>query len=821
MEQVWSDLRYAVRRLGRSPVFTAVAMLSLALGTGANVAIFSLANAVMLKVLPVREPQRLVRVMPGDERRGGFLTNPIWEQIRDRDDLLGGAFAWSNRRLTLESGGEIEDVRGLLASGSFFDVLGTRAILGRTLRPQDDRRGGGADGPAAVISYRYWQVRHAGSPEVLGRSIRLEGHEFTIVGVTPPGFFGVDVGLAFDVAVPLAADALLSGNETSLDRRDVWWLRIMGRLEPGQAPAQALAALRASQPAIREATMPPDLSPDDQRAYLHQPFDLVEAPAGTSSLRLRHRTTLLVLMGIVGIVLLTACANLANLLLARASARRHELAVRLAVGATRGRLVRQLLAESLVLALAGSALGLVFARGASALVVHELSSRTNRVWLDLSLDWRVLAFTAALGLVTALLFGAAPALRSAQGGTGILAHGSAGVGAGGRRYPLEKLFAIVQVALCLVLLFGAGLFVRSFAALLTVDTGFDRRNVLVVSLDLRRTGAGPARRAVLFDEALASVRAVPGVESAALTLFAPISGAWSQGPVEVPGLDAAPPQERQAYFNAVSEDYFRALGVPFLAGRDFARGDTLGSPRVAIVNQAFVRRFFGGSNPVGRALAAEGIGTVPIVGFVADTKYRNLREPAPPTVFLPERQRGAPEPWLHLVIRGRTDLAALSRSVSPAIARVDDRIELDARPLDRDVDDSLIQERLVAALSGFFGALALLVASLGLFGLVSLAVTRRQREIGVRLALGALPRTVLRMVLRDVWVVTGIGVLAGSLGSLGAARVASSLVFGIEPTDAATLALAVSILGATATLAGYLPARRAARLDPTALLREP
>ena len=818
MEQAWSDLRYAVRRLRQTPVFTGVAAVSLALGTGANVAIFSLANALLLKVLPVPEPHRLVRVLPGSELHGGFLTNAVWEQIRDRPDLFDGTFSWSNRRFTVESDGEIDDVPGILASGAFFDVLGTGAILGRTFTPRDDRRGAGADGPVAVIGYGYWQSRYGASPEVLGRSIRLDGYEFTIVGVTPPGFSGVDVGQSFDVAVPLAADALLSGQETSLER-NVWWLKVMGRRKRGQPPEQTLAALRASQPAIREATMPAGLAPDDRGRYLGRPFDLVAAPTGTSYLRLRHRTTLLMLMGIVALVLLMACANLANLLLARASARRHEIEVRMAIGATRARLVRQLLTESLVLSLVGTALGLVFARWASTLVAHELSSRTSRVSLDLSLDWRVLAFTTAIGLVTALLFGAAPALRSTRGETGLTAQGNVRVPPGARRYTLEKLLAAMQVALSLVLLFGAGLFLRSFAALLTVDTGFDRRSVLVVSLDLRRTEAGPGRRAVLFQQVLDSVRAAPGVESAAFTLFAPLSGAWASGPVEVRDTDASPPHDRQAYFNAISEDYFRTLGVPILAGRDFTGGDALGASRVAIVNEAFARKFFGVSNPVGRSYEQEGVGTTQIVGFVADTKYRNLREPPPPTAFRPERQRTAPEPWLHLVIRGQ-DPGFLTRSVGSAVTRVNERIKLDPRPLDRDAGDSLIQERLVATLSGFFGALALLVASIGLYGLVSLAVTRRQREIGVRLALGALPRAVVGMILRDMWTVTALGLLAGSLASLVAARFASSLVFGLEPTGVATLTLAISTLVVSATLAGYLPARRAARLDPMTALRD-
>jgi putative ABC transport system permease protein len=821
LEQVVSDCRHALRLLRNSPVFAGVAILSLALGVGANVAIFSLANAVMLKVLPVHEPQRLVRLVPGDQRRGGFFTNAIWEQIRDRDDLFDGSFAWSLRRFNVSSRGEIDRVPGIMASGDFFDVLGVRAIVGRTFTRADDRRGGGPDGPVAVISYGWWQSRYAGSLDVLGRSIFLDGHEFTIIGVTPPEFFGVEVGQSFSVAVPLATDVMFSGNAGSLDRRDVWWLRIIGRLKPGHQATQALAALRASQPAIREATVPAERRPGDQRTYLSRPFELTEASSGTSGLRLRYRTTLFILMGIVGLVLLIACANVANVLLARALARRHEIAVRLAIGASRFRLIRQLLTESLVLSLLGAALGALFARWASRLLLYELSSRTTQVSLDLSLDWRILAFTTSVAFLSALLFGAAPALRSTNKHTPSALHGGVrSVTGAGSRSQLEKVLATLQVALSLVLVFGASLFVRSFASLLTVETGFDRQNVLIVSLDLQRTKARPDQRATIYDQVLESVRAVPGVESAAATLFAPISGAWSEGPVDVSGFESVPPDERRVYFNSISEDYFRTLGVPFSAGRDFGRADTIGGSRVAIVNEAFARKFFGGSNPVGQNYAQDGSSSTTIVGLVPDTKYRNLRDPAPPTVFLPARQRDEPEPWLHLFIRGSADVASLTTSVAAAISRVNETIEIDLRTLDRDIDDSLIQERLLATLSGFFGVLALLVASIGLYGLMSLTVTRRRREIGVRLALGAFPRSVIRMVLRDVWIVTGIGVVAGSIASLTTARLVSSLVYGLEPTDIATLAFAIVILCVTATLAGFFPARRAARFDPMTVLRE-
>jgi putative ABC transport system permease protein len=820
LEQVVSDCRYALRLLRNSPVFAGVAILSLALGVGANLAIFSLANAVMLKVLPVHEPQRLVRLLPGDQGRGGFFTNPIWEQIRDRDDLFEGAFAWSLRRFNMSPHGEVDRVPGIMASGGFFDVLGVRAIVGRTFTPADDRPGGGPDGLVAVISYGVWQSRYAGSLDVLGRSIVLDGREFTIIGVTPPEFFGVEIGQAFSVAVPLATNVLFSGDPRSLDRRDVWWLRIIGRLKSGQQLTESLAVLRAAQPAIREATLPPGRA-EDQRSYLARPFELTEASGGTSGLRLRHRTTLFILMGIVGLVLLIACANVANVLLARAVARRNEIAVRLAIGASRARVIRQLLTESLVLTLLGACLGALFARWASSLLLYELSSRTTQVSLDLSLDWRILAFATSVALLSTLLSGAAPALRSTNRHTpAALQSGARSVVGAGTRSRLEQILATSQVAFSLILVFAATLFVRSFAALLTVETGFNYQNVLIVSLDLQRTDAPPHQRETIYNQVLDAVRVAPGVESAAATLFAPISGAWSEGPVDVPGFASVPPGERRVYFNRISEDYFRTLGAPRFAGRDFGRTDTAGASRVAIVNEAFARKFLGGSNPVGQSYSQDGGHSTAIVGLVPDIKYRNLREPAPPTVFLPLRQRVEPEPFLHLFIRGNADVAFLTSSVAAAISRVNQRIEIDSRTFDRDIDDSLIQERVLATLSGFFGVLALLVASIGLYGLISVTVTRRRREIGVRLALGASPSTIVRTVLGDVWIVTGIGVVAGSLASLTAGRLVSSLVFGLEPTDIATLAFAIVAVCVTAALAGFLPARRAARFDPMTVLRE-
>ncbi len=410
------DLRDAFRALKSTPVVTIVAILSLGLGIGANTAIFSILDTLLLRSLPVMEPQRLVMLADTNGRRSSW-TNPIWEQIRERQAIFDGAFAWSMARFNLARGGQTELVDGMWVSGRLFEVLGVPAVLGRTLTEVDDRRGGGPDGPVAVISYGFWQRRFGGAADIIGRSLTVERVPFTIVGVTPPQFFGADVGRAFDVAIPIGTDPLIRGKESALDRRSWWWLSVMFRLKPGQSLEQGQTAFRGIQPQIREQTMPQDWREEDKASYLKEPMSLVQAASGGSPLRERYRRPLTTIMVVVGLVLLIACANIANLLLARATARRHELSIRLALGASRLRIARQLLTESLLLASIGAFVGLLLAQSGSRLLVRQLSTGANTVFLDLTLDWRILAFTASVAILTALLFGTAPALRGTPCGT--------------------------------------------------------------------------------------------------------------------------------------------------------------------------------------------------------------------------------------------------------------------------------------------------------------------------------------------------------------------------------------------------------------------
>jgi putative ABC transport system permease protein len=820
-----SDLRDALRSLRSTPVVSAVAMLSLALGIGANTAIFSLLDSVMLRSLPVREPQGLVMLASRS------WTNPIWEQIRDRQDRFSdGAFAWSQTRFDLAEGGESVYANGIYASGRFFEVLGVPAVLGRTFTPHDDVRRGGPEGPVAVIGYGFWQRRFGGAANVVGRTVTLDRVPFTIVGVTGPDFFGPDVGRTFDVVIPIGAEPLLRPDRSALDQRSWWWLSVMARLKPGQTASQATAALRAVQPQIREATLPDRWRPERLGEYLKEPFTLESAATGASGLRERYERPILVLMIVVALVLLIACANIANLMLARTTARRHELSVRLALGASRGRLARQLLSESLVLAAAGAALGVAFARWGSALLVQQLSTPTSRVFLDMPLDLRVLGFTTTVAVTTALLFGTVPALRASRvepneslkdQGRGGSARRHAGVG---------PWLVAAQVALSVVLVVAAGLFMRTFSSLAGRDLGFDRDPVLIVTIDAQRSSTPMEGRVDLFERVHQAAGAVPGVAHAALSAVTPVSNMTWNNLVDIPGGPPLSEEDRITNINYVTPGWFATYGTRLLAGRDVTDRDRQGAQAVALVNETFVKKLLGGGHAIGRTLRQQGRPgkvepPIEIVGVVRDAVYESLREPVPPTMYLPFAQVDASEAMavssVNLSVRAaRGTPGALARPVLAAVSRVDPNLSLAVRTLAAQVDASLTQERLLALLSGFFGALALLLAGIGLYGVTSYGVSRRRSEIGVRMALGAEPGAVVRMVLRQVGLLVGAGVLAGGLASLWAGRYARTLLYGLEPRDPWTLATSAAVLFAVGALAGWLPARRAARIDPARVLRD-
>jgi len=824
VEDIVQDIRYSIRILLRSPAFALVAILSLALGIGANTAIFSIVNSLLLRSLPVRAPEQLVIV------EGGSWTNPIWEQIRDHHaGLFGGAAAWGEDRFDLASGGVSDSVDGLWTSGNFFDVLGTPAILGRTFGPDDDRRGGGPAGPVAVICYKFWQRHYGGAADVIGRPLTINRVTFTVIGVTGPEFVGPIVGRSYDVAVPLGDEPLVRGKESFLDGRSTWWLDILLRMKPGQTIDQATLALRGAQPQIRQATLP-GWDAQALKEYLGTPFVLQPAAGGSSQFRNQYREPLLIILAIVGLVLLIACANIANIMLARANARRHELGLRIALGASRWRIARQLLTESLLLSVLGAALGLVFAAWGSALLVAQLSTFRENVFLDISLDWRVMAFTAGVSIATALLFGMVPAFRAGRVEPNDALKEQSRTVSGERRMIGQPL-VVVQVALSLVLVVAAGLFLRSFAALAMQNVGFDRDALLVVNLDVLKSGVEPADRPRLLEQVLAATAQVPGVARAGLSAIPPMSGMGWNNFVEVPGGAKVSQRDSVVWFNAVTPGWFATYGTTLVNGRDFTATDRKGAPAVVIVNQAFVTKFLPGANPLGRTLRQPSYGfggndqpvpTWQIVGVVANAAYRTPREPDPPTLYLPFDQSEMREaPFATLTVRSALDNPALlTKSVAAAIGTVNPRLALTFLPMTEQISGLVVRERLVAMLAGFFGGLALLLAAIGLYGITSYGVSRRRTEIGIRMALGADAAAVVRLVLSRAALLVGLGVVIGAALSLWASTFVASLLYGLTPRDPITLVGAAATLAAVGAFAAWLPARRAARIDPIEVLRE-
>jgi putative ABC transport system permease protein len=826
---LWKDLLYGARLLRANPGFTAVAILSLALGIGANTAVFQLLDAVRLRTLPVRDPQQLADVAVvyhPNGRTGDFtsthpdLTYALWQQIRDQGQAFSSIAAWSSQPLNLNQGGEARYADALWVSGSFFDTLGIRPVVGRLISTSDDRAGCGVGG--VVISDSFWQKEFAANPSVLGRKINLEGHPFEIIGVTSPSFFGVEVGRRFDVALPICSEAVTTGPNPRINDPKAWWLAAIGRLKPGWTTARTSAQLAAISPGIFEATLPPDYDAQDRKDYLR--FRLGSRPVGTGTSQLRkdYESPLWLLLAISALVLLIACANLANLLLARASARQRELAVRLALGASSARLTRQLLAESSLLAVLGALCGAGVARVLSHLLVSFLSTERTRLFVDLNLDWRVLAFTAALAVLTCLLFGLAPAIQASRTPPAeVLKATGRGLTTGRGRFRLRRALVISQVALSFVLLVGALLFIRTLSNLANLDAGFQRDHILVAALDLSPLNLPVARRISYKDEVLARVRSVPGVSSAAAASIVPLSGQGWNDNINIPGSQI---QRQLANFNRVTPGYFRTMGTPLLMGRDFSEGDNASSPAVAIVTQTFARKYLNGSNPIGRTFSLIR-GSKPeklfqIVGLVKDTKYGDLREDFSPVVFLAKGQDGDPNLDLRIVIRSDEPLIDLVPAVKHAITTMDRAIVIDFSVLKTRIRESLLRERLMALLAGFFGILAAVLAMIGLYGVVSYMVARRRNEIGVRVALGANPRQIVGMILGESASLLGIGLGIGLVLAIAAGSAARALLFGLRPSDPTTLAFALASLAAIALAASLLPAQRAAGLDPMTALHD-
>ncbi len=829
MEVLLRDTRYALRWLRWSPAFTVAAITTLAFGIGANTALFQLLDAVRLRALPIRNPQTLVMVQLADRTgwRGSqasqypALTNPLWEQFRDTQTAFSGALAWGNATFGL-TGTTNHLARGLFVSGDYFRILGVQPLLGRVFQPADDRRGCGV--PGVVISYAFWQWELGGDPNVIGRKLMLNDHGVDIIGVTPAGFFGLEVGRSYDVAVPICSQATLWDEGNWLNQGTVWWLNVMGRLTPGDSLKKANALLRASSPAIFQASLPANYPLENVKDYLKFRLAAARADTGVSGLRTEYGDPLVLLLGTSGLVLLIACANLANLILARASTREHEFAVRLAIGASRGRLIRQLMVESLLLAAGGAAGALLVAGLLSRFLLSLLATEGDPLFLDLHTDIRMLAFTAAVATVTCVLFGLAPAFRATRvQPADAMKTGARTTAAGRGRFDLRQVLAVAQVTLSVVLVAGAFLFSASLRNLLAVDTGFRYNGLFIANLDYSRIKLPPARRPGLRHDLVARIRAIPGVVSAAETGIVPLSGSgtnnrvWPDGSQRSSGIDAN--------FNWLGPGAVRTMAIALLAGRDFNEQDTATAPRVAIINQEFARRLGMRSSPIGMKFRREATPSEPeqvfeIVGLVQNTKYYSLRETAQPIAFLSIDQAGDPDPFSQIVVRSASGLRETTDAVRHALAEISPVIRIEFQSFEGRVREGLLRERLMATLSGYFGGLAALISAIGVYGVMSYFVVRRTSEFGIRIALGAERASIIRLVLRQAGVLLGIGAVTGIALTVPLARTAQSLLFGLKPYDVQTLALATGLLALITAGATYLPARRAARMDPMTALRD-
>ena len=839
VETLLQDVKFGARTLLKNRGFTLAAVLTLALGIGANTSIFSLVNAVLLRPLPVHEPERLVYVFDGTRANPYNVSSyPDYLDYRDRNGVFSELAAYASITLSLNSDDRPDVISGLIVTGNYFDVLGVRAQAGRTFLPEEDTTPGGH--PVAVISHGLWQSRFAGDVHVAGRQLLLNGHQFTIVGVAPAGFDGAELGQKNDIYVPMAMQALVrpprggySGemNPDLLSRRGPRWLSMVGRLKPGVSVEQAQAAQGALAAQLAEAY------PDTNREQI-----ATVSPVGKGDPT--QRGTLLsvagLLLAVVGLVLLIACANVANLQLARAASRRKEISVRLALGASRGRLVRQLLTESVLLALLGGAFGLLLAvwlvRFAQA---YTPPGNFFPVAFVFDLDHNVLGFTLLLSVVTGLVFGITPALQASKPDLVIALKGEAALvpgasGRGARHFTLRNLLVVAQVALSLVLLISAGLFLRSLQQAQRIDPGFDTAHVLTMPLNINLLRYTKAQGQEFYRRVLEHVEGLPGVQSATLTRTPPLSGASRQSTVTVAGQE--PPGRSSSsestggggegiadnitLSSPVALNYFRTLGIPLLRGRDFNAQDREGAPGVVIVNETFARRYFPGQDAVGQRVSLNGAQGpwLEVVGLARDGKYITLGEAPAPFLYQPLAQRH--ESGMVLLVRSGGDPSALAPAVRREVQTIERNLPLtNARTMEELLNTSLFPARMGAVLLGAFGLLALLLASVGLYGVMAYSVSRRTREIGIRMALGARGGDVLRLVLRESMALVAVGVALGLLAALAATRTLAGFLYGINPADPAAFIAIAILLAVVGLAASLIPARRAAKVDPLVAFR--
>jgi predicted permease len=838
LETLLQDLRYGLRQLRRNPGFTAVAVLTLALGIGANTAIYSFIDALVLRMLPVRHPQDLVLFGPGDQSGNSdnfpdsemhLFSYPIYREIQRKNRVFSGVAAFGSNEAglhgTVGASRELETMEVELVSGTYFEVLGVNPFLGRLLTDADDQTLG--EHPVAVMSYGWWNSRFSRDPAILGKILTIGPTVYTIIGVTPPKFFGTTVGRSPDLWIPLQMHDLIDTGPHKIGDKFYRSLDVIARLTPGVTRAQAAANVNLVLKNILHEYAGSELSPEQLQHIRKAHITLYSAATGNSLLREHFSKPLWMLMAIVGLVLLIACANIANLLLARATERQREIAVRMAMGAGRTRLIRQLLTESVLLAGAGGILGILFAEWACPFLLAVFSRTQHVLALDVSLDIPVFTFTTLVSLGCAILFGILPALRSTQVELTPALKGGRGAMRAYDRSLTGRALIVSQAALSLVLLVGAGLFVRSLITLANVNAGFNKQGVLLFRVDPSATGYTDGfRLANMYRQIEQRVDALPGVRASSFSIFAFHQGSWDDS-AWAEGYAAAPGSQHDASFNAVGPGYFAAMGLPILAGRGFGPQDTAASPRVAVINETMARRFFSGGSPVGKRFGMSGpehSNDIEVVGVVRDAKYYALDEAPEAFAYYPYTQY-TPHWGIGLYLREfEVRYSGDPQAVAPAVRRAMSEVTRNlpignVQTLADQVDASITVRRLVAELSAFFGLLAVFLACIGIYGLTSYAVSRRTNEIGIRMALGAEKSDVLRMVVGQGLRLALIGAGIGIVGALALTRFLASLLYGVTPTDPLTFVAVSLILIAVALVACYIPARRAAKVDPMVALR--
>jgi predicted permease len=837
------DIRYAVRVLVKNPLFAAVAVLTLALGIGANTAIFTLLDQVLLRLLPVKNPQQLVLLTMrgqhyGNNWGGNAISYPMYRDFQSHNEVFAGMFCRFPTSVSLTAGERAERVDAELVSGTYFSVLGVRMALGRPFTPEEDRTPDGA--PLVIVNYSYWKQRFGGDPGILGKKLTVNKHDMTVIGVAESGFDGVELGYLPRLFIPVMMqhEVVIVPNDFLTDRR-TRWVNAFGRLKPGVTETQAKASLQPFMHSmleneVREAAFA-HASAYDREQFLKCYIDVLPGSQGRSYIRPGLSTPLWVLMAITGAVLLITCANLANLLLARASGRQREIAVRLAIGAGRGRIVRQLLAETICLSILGAVAGLALAFAADrALMAIYLPSDSAGLSISAAPDLRILVFTLAVTLLTGVMFGLAPALRTTRPDIARTLKDEGGAVVGGGHGKLRNSLVVAQVSLSLLLLIGAGLFLRTLNNLSSLGPGFPAERLVGFQIDPSLSGYTPERAKVFYQQLTGSLGSIPGVQSVGLAAMRILQGGEWDSSVTVEGYNPATPKDRpEPFMNSISPNYFATLGVPIVLGRDFTINDNHEiksgpqpddwSPTAVMINEKFARLYFQGRNPIGRHIGfGEDPGThtvMEVIGVVKDIKYTSLRDEIPAQAYVPylgSHFLGS----MTVYLRTAADPKQVMPAVRAKVRELDANLPIyEMRTTEAQISNSLASERMIASLSSVFGALATLLAALGLYGVMAYSVAQRKREIGIRMALGAEPATVVWMVMRDVLLLVAVGIAIGVPAAIALSRVVATQLYGLSAHDPSTLALAVAALALVAGAAGYLPARRASRLDPMVALR--